>query len=81
MLLQAKIKQTTLEGSYLIKHNTDEDFRFANDKRKTFLQSLKHIEKRIDLTKQREFLVPYQSNRCFYCFWLQEFCGCSFGNN
>ena len=67
LLLQAKIKQTTLEGSYLIKHNTDEDFRFANDKRKTYLQSLKNIEKRIDLTKQREFLVPYQSNKCFYC--------------
>ena len=67
LILQAKIKQTTLEGNYLIKHNTDEDFRFTNDKRKIYLQSLKHIEKRVDLTKQREFLVPYQSNKCFYC--------------
>ena len=35
------------------------------------LESLSKIKKnfvikRIDLTKQREFLVPYQSNKCFY---------------
>ena len=47
LVSQAKMKQSTLEGSYLIKHNTVENFQFTNDKRKLFLVNLKNIEREL----------------------------------